>query len=156
MIKTLVCEHLTELDKQVNDFMVIQKKNLPVRTESFVVLVNDNAVVYHKATIFFDEKFSQLETVSSNTGDGMVVTEESVSSDKPEKIGALWLQDDKSLSGTFRDARIKIPAEVREQLLVIGVKEDLTLTMKNEQVRVIRNKFKETKKQPDFVIFEKK
>lgn len=157
MIKTVICENPAQLDKEVNDFMVMRKQNLPVRTEVFVT----EKAVYHKATIFFDESFN----ANKDSPGYDVITEEPIE-EYPEvkktytkmpneRIGAIWIQKDGSMSGKFRDLPIVIPPEVKERIAVIVQGKELDLTMKGEAVFIIRNKFKKEPRQPDFIIYQR-
>lgn len=149
MIKTFIAGTPEELDSKVNDFMIKRKENLPVRDGCD--LLSSGKMLY-RAMVFYNGKF--------NTTPEKTIVEEQIRVDdvakdntKPEKVGALWVQNDKSITGTFREAKIIIPDTIKEKLVYLGVSDKLEITMKDEKVRVIRNKFKKTDKHPDYVIF---
>jgi len=149
MIKTFIAGTPEELDSKVNDFMIKRKENLPVRDGCD--LLSSGKMLY-RAMVFYTGKF--------NTTPEKTIVEEQIRVDnvakdntKPEKVGALWVQNDKSITGTFREAKIIIPDTIKEKLVYLGVSDKLEITMKDEKVRVIRNKFKKTDKHPDYVIF---
>lgn len=144
MIKTIVSDDVNRLDMEVNEFMTSRKRNLPVRTEAYVLNFGDSAKVYHKATIFYDEPFADSE-LAQNT------------STIREKVGALWIQKDNSISGTLdidaKGERIGIPDNLAPSLAFLKEDTELEMTIKNHKVKVIRNKFKKEAKHPDYIIY---
>ena len=144
MIKTIVAKTPEDLDKGVNDFMASKQRNLPVRDGC--EQMPDGSMLY-RAMVFFDENFKVVDSNGEATGE--------TTTGKPEKIGALWIQKDKSISGEVRKAKIKITPEVKEKLVYLGVADKLELTMKDEIVTVFRNKYKKEDKHPDFLIYTK-
>lgn len=152
MIKTIVSSDIGELDKTVNDFMIVKGQNLPVRTESFVVNFKETAEIYHKATIFFNETFGTgpTEEIKISTA-----TTQTFDTNKPEKLGALWMKDSK-ISGTFNGKRLNISEDVAKKLIPLGMIDNLILEIEGVSSKIIRNKFKKETKHPDFLIYENK
>jgi hypothetical protein len=181
MIKTFISTSPEELDKLINDFMRVRKQNLPVRTE---VWAGPNGV-YHKATVFFDERFDAIpKPVAKDNQDDVLgtgkyqndpimkqlnqalIAEEIIAEDqqveyqgsqkaKMEKLGALWIQANGSIIGTFMESRISMPETVLEKLR-LKPGEHADLTMKGQKVVVMGNKFKKTEKHPDLIIFKRR
>lgn len=144
MIKTIVSDDVNRLDMEVNEFMTSRKRNLPVRTEAYVLNFGDSTKVYHKATIFYDEPFGDSELPSKT-------------SSIREKVGALWIQKDNSISGTLdintKGERIGIPDNLAPSLAFLKEDTELEMTINDHKVKVIRNKFKKEAKHPDYVIY---
>ena len=154
MIKTFISEDITQLDKMTNDFMCEKARNLPVRTESFVVNYGNSLKIYHKNTVFFDENLTKKEEIEEiNVPENNLDTEKETKA--TNKIGALWIQSDgKMISGTLQNERIVIPENIREKIHNIYGSDKLEMKIKDSPVVIIRNKFKNTAKHPDFVIMK--
>jgi uncharacterized protein (DUF736 family) len=150
MIKTIITTKVEELDKAVNDFMSMRGQNLPVRTEVFVIQNNDTYTVYHKATIFFDEFLG-----TKKSDDSKIIDEAEETATTPKKtggkIGSLWKQTNGSISGMFKEEKLRIPPLITDKLTEEG---RWTGTIKKEKVRIIPNKFKKIEKHPDYVILQ--
>ena len=162
MIKTFISEKIEELDKACNDFMATKTRNLPVRTESFVINSGTSYKVFHKNTVFFDERFEKPEEPGLAYND-INIGEETI--DAPDtatpakkptnKLGSLWLQkDNKTISGNFNDARIVIPEVVEPKIKALQEGDKLEVTMKGDKVLIIKNKFKKTPTHPDWIIMK--
>lgn len=148
MIKTFIGGTPQELDKKVNDFMLKRGKDLPVRDGG--IFIADGKMEY-RAMVFFNGVEDELNKNSAK---------ENVESPKPqktksEKIGALWIQRDKTISGKLKGKTVVIPEETAENLMTLGVKGKIELKMNDVSVRIIRNKFKTKDKQPDYIMYGK-
>lgn len=154
MIKTIIKATSEDLDVAVNDFMATKARNLPVRTECFLL----EGLVYHKATIFWDEDMSPKRSVNLDTG---AIEEEVIFREpkkKSNKRGSLWIQQNGNVTGNFIDEndqeiKIALPQKARDQLKNEG---KIGLKIRGIDVRCIANQFKKTAQHPDFVILEVK
>ena len=155
MIKTIQANSLEKLDEEVNAFMKARKQNLPVRTESYDI----GGSIWHKATIFFDERF-QTEQPDAIEEEVIRMDDEKVYADRndvfqkkseqsPDKLGALWWQENGSLTGKFKGENIAMTASVIEKLKANGKTE---VKMRGVDVFVMANKFKNKPTAPDYVI----
>ena len=164
MIHTIVAKTVAELDASVNAFMTTRRQNLPVRTEVFVVPgeAAGSNFVYHKATIFYDDRFplppdystgAQVQTPVQQPPqvpyNPAVVNQAIAETKKQEDRGALWVQKNGSVTGKFRDENIAVPLAIIETVKSQGSAE---INLKGVTLRVIANKFKKTAKHPDYVL----
>tara|TARA_Y100000310_G_C20670209_1_gene809824 strand:- start:336 stop:779 length:444 start_codon:yes stop_codon:yes gene_type:complete len=134
--------------KDVNDFMEKQGKDLPVRTD---IDKEGNYV----ATVFYNGVAPTPMAIPEekvNIGFG-----ENTSSDK---IGALWVQKDKSVRGKINEEQfnafdIKELNTKFEQVTTKSGKTMLEGDFKGTEIRIIENAFKKTEKHPDYIVFKK-
>jgi hypothetical protein len=159
MIRTLINKDIQKLDEQVNEFMAMMKRNLPVRTEALVW----NGEVIHKATIFFEENFgntNKMQEVIEEVESVEAETEIKEIEPKPKKenlkIGAIWKQKDGSLSGTINSKRIKIPDTIKQKILDLQESSHLNFEFAGQEVVVFTNKYKTTIKHPDYVLYRRR
>lgn len=141
MIKTFINKNSEELDTLVNAFMTIKKSNLPVRTETYIA---SDGVTHHKAVVFYNESFPADSEVGTEVPGGTSPVS------KPEKVGALWYQNDGKLTGLWKD-KSKIEIDEKTASTLAGGS-GVDTAMKGVLVRIIKNKFKDTAKHPDFVL----
>jgi len=138
-----------EVSKQVNDFMEKQGKDLPVRTDingkgDYVATVFYNAIV---PTRPIPEENVNLETPQENKG-------------SDDKIGALWIQKDKSISGKINEENFKAfdVKELNQKFEAVETKAGKIMLegdFKGTEIRIIENAFKKTEKHPDYIVFKK-
>lgn len=162
MIKTFIATTVDELDNCVNKFMREKKQNLPVRDGQ--MFVQDKMVF--KAMVFYNEDFK--EQIPSIEGPEEVDATPKYDEDveqakneiafegenkKKEERGALWQQDGGKITGTWKTQRITLPEAMKEKLIANG---SIDITIKNEVVHVMKNKFKNKPKSPDYVILPKR
>lgn len=155
MIKTIINSNVEQLDKDTNAFIkTLSTKSAPVRTECYVL----NNQVFHKNTIFYDEarpaqKAPEEEILEESRQD------EYKEENRSKQIGALWSQRDGTISGKLQpngkdgaSEDIVLPENAQEILEQHGKCE---ITIKGIKARILHNKFKKTKKHPDYVIFRR-
>lgn len=144
MIKTIVEEKTEVLDQKVNEFMKARRQNLPVRTEVYVGVNGPR----HKATIFYDENFSQ------KMEDQQPINHEADNTKKENtKIGALWIQENGSVTGNCNEKKTSLDKDDVEYLQQHGAMNTL---INGEEVFILKNKYKKAKTHPDYVIFSKR
>lgn len=149
MIKTIICKDPKELDQLCNDFMIQQRKNLPVRTETIVYNFGNQISVEHKATIFYDHNFKypdeqEMDDIEIET---LTINEEKIGK------GAIWKQKDGSLKGKWNDENIDIPEKLTTLILS---NPKVETKVKGVNCVIIPNKYKDSPKKPDYVILPKK
>ena len=168
MIHTILADKVDELDRQVNDFMRQKKRNLPVRTESYVVEMGNTTKVIQKATIFYDENFNVndgghvVDNGQETYSEELVEEEKSIHQEEPEKkksaqIGALWFsKDGKTLTGKCNNESTAVPENITAKIKQLQNGDKYPLIIKKVDTVIIRNKFKESTRHPDFVIYPKR
>jgi len=139
---------------KVNDFMKEQGKDLPVRTD-----IDDKGE--YVATVFYNGVLA-IDRLMSPLGEEEVVEDSKSSNSKgsDDKIGALWIQKDKSIRGKFQDgnyAMLNVEAMKKEFTETTSKAGNPMLegTIEDIEVRIIKNEYKKTENQPDFIIFKK-
>jgi hypothetical protein len=139
MIKTFTSQDTAELDKMCNDFMTLHTQNLPVRTESYVCADK----IYHKATVFFDYSWNR-------PGESSEVKQ----TEKPrEKApGALWVQDDGSITGKFNGESVRMPENAAAVAMKLKGEEFFKMNVKGSDCLISRNLNKKEERHPDFWI----
>lgn len=138
------------VEKAVNKFMTYKGKDFPVRTNTEVV--NDNIV--YIATVFYDGVKKETNVPKTKQLDIDRITVKP----KSDKIGALW-QRGKIYSGTIEVNGEKNPLVLTQEqwdnLETVDTKAGDKMKIghyKDMKFRIIANQFKNTEKQPDFVI----
>jgi len=140
---------------KVNEFMKEQGKDLPVRTD-----IDDKGE--YVATVFYNGVLAIDKEVSQLFGEEEVV-EDSNSSDSKgsdDKVGALWIQKDKSIRGKFQGGNYAMLNEesMKKEFTEVTSKAGnpmLEGKIEDVEVRIIKNEYKKTENQPDFIIFKK-
>lgn len=146
---------------KVNDFMKEQGKDLPVRTD-----IDDKgeyvATVFYNGVLAIDQLMTPLSSSKKDTTDFNIGEEEVVKDSKgsDDKVGALWIQKDKSIRGKFQGgnyAMLNVEAMKKEFTEVTSKAGNPMLegTIEDVEVRIIKNGYKKTENQPDFIIFKK-
>lgn len=150
MIKTILDYNIENLDRKANEFMKTKKKNLPVRTEMVVIPSDIELKILHKCTIFYDERFESNSVPTEDLSEINTNDDEKIGESKSQNRGSLWINNGK-IKGYWNEKPISLNDDNSEKLTVNG---KLNLVLDGIKAIVIKNKFKEKEKQPDYVILE--
>jgi hypothetical protein len=150
MIKIFQSTDPVDLAQQCNDFMTKMRRNLPVRDCSVVCADK----IYYIAMVFFDFDFGVASMSDGEAMEEMGRQQKHLDEQKPrEKApGALWVQDDGSITGKFNGESVRMPENAAAVAMKLKGEEFFKMNVKGSDCLISRNLNKKEERHPDFWI----